>query len=218
MIANGISLERLTARGLSRSHPVARQALGLKSGETAIVLVGTVCERKGQIDLVEAIRRLPVETPFRAFIVGDREGPYSALLHASIAEMPEKLRNRITVVGETDDACLYFQAADIAVCTSRIESYPRVILEAMAHGLPIVTTPVFGIPEQVREGVNALFYAPGNAAALAAKLMDLISHPIKAREMAAASPVVMQGLTGYDDMLESYSDIFREALLTREGA
>ena len=218
VIANGISLERLTARGLSRSHPVARQALGLKSGETAIVLVGTVCERKGQIDLVEAIRRLPVETPFRAFIVGDREGPYSALLHASIAEMPEKLRNRITVVGETDDACLYFQAADIAVCTSRIESYPRVILEAMAHGLPIVTTPVFGIPEQVREGVNALFYAPGDAAALAAKLMDLISHPIKAREMAAASPVVMQGLTGYDDMLESYSDIFREALLTREGA
>ena len=42
-----------------------------------------------------------------------------------------------------------------------MESFPRVVLEAMAYELPIVTTPVYGIAEQVREGVNAMFYSPG---------------------------------------------------------
>ena len=59
------------------------------------------------------------------------------------------------MIPETGDTAAYWQAADVFCCTSRVESYPLVILEAMAAGLPIVTTPVHGIAEQVRPGVNA---------------------------------------------------------------
>lgn len=217
LIPNGISLDRLTARGRSRNRESARMALDLKPDERAIVLVGTVCERKGQMDLVEAVALLDPACRCRVFIVGDREGPYSRRLHAAIAASPPQVRARIHVIAETDDACLYFQAADIAVCASRIESYPRVILEAMAYGLPIITTPVFGIPEQVREDENAIFYSPGDAATLARALRRLMEAPDMARRMGDASPIVLQGLMSYDDMLDAYGDIFRQAILSREG-
>ncbi len=74
------------------------------------------------------------------------------------------------VVPETGETSAYWQAADVFCCTSRVESYPLVILEAMAAGLPIITTPVFGIAEQVRPRVNALIYQPGDIPGLARHL------------------------------------------------
>ena len=60
----------------------------------------------------------------------------------------------MAILPETAEPGRFYQAADVFVCTSRVESFPRVTLEAMAHGLPIVTTPVFGIREQVRPGTS----------------------------------------------------------------
>ena len=88
----------------------------------------------------------------------------------------------MTLVPETADVARYFLAADVFVCTSRVESYPRVILEAMAWGLPIVTTPVFGIREQVREDVNGIFYEPGDVEALAGAIARLVTdNELRAR-------------------------------------
>ena len=94
-------------------------------------------------------------------VVGDRSSAYSDQLHDAIGRLPNDSRRRMGVVPETSSVGIYYSAADIFVCSSRLESYPRVILEAMAAGLPIVTTPVFGITEQVKEGVNAFLYKPG---------------------------------------------------------
>ena len=58
------------------------------------------------------------------------------------------------MIPETGDTAVYWPAADVFCCTSRVESYPLVILEAMAAGLPIITTPVFGISEQVRPSAS----------------------------------------------------------------
>jgi glycosyltransferase involved in cell wall biosynthesis len=92
-----------------------------------------------------------------------------------------------------------------------VESYPRVILEAMAHALPIVTTPVFGIREQVREGVNGLFYQPGDIAALAVALERLVvDGELRARLASNAVPA-LDALTDFDEMVERYARIFVEA-------
>jgi glycosyltransferase involved in cell wall biosynthesis len=78
------------------------------------------------------------------------------------------------VVPTANDVGLYYRAADVFVLTSRFESFPRVILEAMVHALPIVTTPCFGVTEQVVEGRNALFYVAGDANRLATMLSVLM--------------------------------------------
>ena len=100
----------------------------------------------------------------RTFFVGDRAERLQPDAAHLVGKLPDERRARVTSLPETGDVARYFVAADVFVCTSRVESYPRVILEAMAHGLPIVTTPVFGIREQVREDVNGVFYDPGDVA------------------------------------------------------
>jgi glycosyltransferase involved in cell wall biosynthesis len=122
------------------------------------------------------------------------------------------------IVPETRQADRYYRAADLFLCTSKLESYPRVILEAMAYGLPILTTPVFGIREQVREGINALFYNPGDSDALAKRLEGLIQNEELRSRMAAKSASVLALGNDFDDMVKAYGDIFAEAWLTGGGA
>jgi len=188
MIHNGPNIKGLRTGAAVHDRMAIRAELGIADTELVIVLVGTVCERKGQLDLVHATGLLSVEarSKLRIFIVGDRASEYSSRLHEESNALPPDIAARLTIVPETGDPYRYYHAADIAVCCSRIESYPRVILEAMAFGLPIITTPVFGIAEQVRDRVNGLFYKPGDALELADHLARLISDDTLRARLGAA--------------------------------
>lgn len=216
VVHNGLKLDRLERQRAAWPRAEARKALGVASSEVAVLLLGTVCERKGQLDLARALERLPGAVVERAkvFFVGDRPGHYSRQLHTALATLPEGVRCRLEVVAETEETAKYYSASDIFVCTSRIESFPRVTLEAMAYGLPIVTTPAFGIVEQVREGVNALFYPPGDAAALADTLTKMIGDDALRCAFAKNSPPMLTRLNSFEEMVERYADIFREAYLS----
>jgi glycosyltransferase involved in cell wall biosynthesis len=84
----------------------------------------------------------------------------------------------------------------------------------MAAGLPIVSTPVFGISEQIRPGVNGLFYNPGDAQTLATLMEKLVLDPEERRRLASNSPWVLKTLSSYDEMVEKYAQVFGEAWLT----
>ncbi|GET37167.1 putative glycosyl transferase [Microseira wollei NIES-4236] len=218
VIHNGLDIERLDAAAPGWTKLDARKSLEVEPEDVVILLLGTVCDRKGQQDLVRALSHLPQQhhTNIRCFIVGDRPNYYSRQLAKLAAELPSSLQRRLTIVPETADTARYYQAADIFVCTSRIESYPRVILEAMAYNLPIITTPVFGIKEQVRPGVNGIFYPPGNAAELASAIASLLNNKSLREQMAQNSRYVLQSLTTFDEMTQAYAQIFREAYLSQK--
>ena len=95
-------------------------------------------------------------------------------LHERIATLPPARQALLTIIPETPDVMVYYQACDVFVLTSGMESYPRVILEAMAAGLAILATPVNGVVEQVRKGVNADHFPVGDVAQLTARLAALI--------------------------------------------
>lgn len=213
VIKNGLNMDRLRRRAASISRKSARAQLKIKPDDIVVVLLGTVCERKGQLDLVRAFRRLPRRSArrLRLFIVGDRPGPYSDQLHAEAGALDRGLRARLTIVSETGKPYRYLQAADIALCCSRVESYPRVTLEAMAFGLPLITTPVFGIAEQVRDGINALFYGPGDIAQLASRIEELLASPSMRAMLASNARPVLESLPNFEDMLDEYGRAFREA-------
>jgi O-antigen biosynthesis protein len=194
----------------------ARADLGVGQDDLTVLLVGTVCERKGQHELVKALGRVrpDLANRVRCFIVGDRPGAYSTELNDLVNRLDPALQQRIRVVPETDDVAQYYRAADVFVCTSRIESYPRVTLEAMASGLPIISTPVFGLAEQLVDGVNALFYAPGNIPGLAAALERLLTDDGQRLALARQSSTVLSSLKTFDEMVDDYAEIFREASLT----
>jgi len=215
VIHNGLNLERLHAEAERHPRAQSRAELGLGESDLAIVLPGTVCERKGQHDLIRALARLPAAVAARAnvFVVGDRPGSYSLELRRMADALPAPLRERVRIVPETDEIVRYYQAADIFVCTSRVESFPRVVLEAMAFGLPVISTRVFGVVEQVREDVNALLYDPGDTATLAAHLEKLIADDDLRQRFAESSPHVLDTLNTFEEMAAAYGTIFREAAL-----
>jgi GT2 family glycosyltransferase len=214
LIRFGLDFEpfRLALDRLDRDQ--ARSELELRPDDRCVLLVGTVCARKGQHDLLHAYAALPrrVAERMTCIVVGGRESlEYSRELERLARELPEDRRDRFRVVPETSATLRYWRAADIFCCSSRIESYPRVILEAMAAGLPIITTPVFGIGEQVRESVNALFYGAGDVAALAERLIDLARNDGKRQSLAEHSPWVLRSLPNHADMDEQYERTFRAA-------
>jgi len=215
-IHNGLDRVRFTADLQRFPRPIAREQLGIAPNDIAVLLLGTVCDRKGQLDLIEAAAALPddIFNRVRFFIVGDRPGPYSERLRKRTQELFSLRKIQLAIVPETSEAALYYSAADMFVCSSRIESFPRVILEAMAAGLPIVTTPVFGIAEQVVADFNGLFYVPGDIVTLAHHLKRFIEDPALRVQMGRNSLAVLDGLTDYDSMLEQYAEIIREAWMS----
>jgi GT2 family glycosyltransferase/glycosyltransferase involved in cell wall biosynthesis len=198
----------LLLRGLERmSRSRARQELGLDEGELCVLLMGTVCERKGQLDLLRAFAALPdaIAARMRCLVVGARDTlAYSRKLVDLAKTLPAGRRERFVVIPETGETAAFWQAADVFCCSSRIESYPLVILEAMAIGLPIITTPVFGIAEQVRPSINALLYPPGDIVALTRHLTRLAEDEALRRSLAEGSPQVLRSLADDARMSELY--------------
>jgi glycosyltransferase involved in cell wall biosynthesis len=215
-IHNGIDSEQFLARVAECPREAARQRFGIAPNDPMILLLGTVCARKGQIDLIEAVGRLDEASAatLHAFIVGDRAGAYSDRLHSSLGLLPADRQARIKVVAETSEVAPYYAAADLFVCSSRVESYPRITLEAMTAGLPIITTPVYGIAEQVRPEVNALFYQPGDVAQLAEHIRRLVAEPALRQRLAGNSRPVLATLTDFEGMCRAYAEVFRDAWLS----
>jgi glycosyltransferase involved in cell wall biosynthesis len=215
-IHNALDREQFAAALERWPREAARRELDLKHDELAILLMGTVCERKGQMDIVDAVARLSEQAAgeLRCFSVGARDNDYSEQLRSAIDRLPVSKRSRIQLVPETWDTALYYSAADLFVLTSRMESFPRVILEAMAAGLPIVTTPVFGVAEQVQENINALFYQPGDTTTLADRIVTLMERPHLRKKLARNSRHVLGTLPDFDSMASAYGSVFREAWLS----
>src|SRR6266481_1008444 len=204
VIHNGLDRERFAAALRKWPREMARELLKISPAEQVILSMGTVCERKGQIDLVEAIGRLSEEdaAKTRCFIVGRCADAYAERLKSVLRALPYSRRSRITLVEETSDPALYYSAADIFVCCSRIESFPRVILEAMAAKLPIITTPAFGIAEQVKDNDSALFYPPGEVDVLARLIERLVESSVLRQTLADNTALALNILIDFDSMVD----------------
>lgn len=180
-----------------------------------ILIVGTVCPRKGQRDFTEAaieiIKQGRRDVCF--YIVGGRPSEYLSDIKRLISDA--NMTDNIKIIMETDKTYNYYRAADIFVCSSCNESYPRIILEAMAFGLPIVTTPVFGIREQVQENINALIYEPGDINKLGEQLIRLLDDNNLRGTFARNSVDVLNCITSYDEMVEQYEKHVLDAWMTK---
>jgi GT2 family glycosyltransferase len=216
VINNGIVTDDLDAY-LSKSFRLeVRAELGFAETDVVALTVGTVCARKNQMDFVHAAKRLLLagNERLRVLIVGDRASEYSDALHATIRELSSELQARFHIVRETDSVWKYYAAADVYVCSSHMESYPMAILEAMAFALPIISTPVHGIPEQVREGVNACYYSPGDNERLSELLSLMLNDATRRTKFSNASPEVLRSLPSHQEMCTDYARILREAAIS----
>lgn len=150
VIGNGVDLEKFTA--IPRVE--ARASLGLKSQDRVLISVGGLVPRKGFHRVIELLPRLVEEFPqLKYLIVGGAspEGDFSNKLHEQVASLG--LEDHVLFLGQTPSEQLKvpLSAADIFVLATENEGWANVFLEAMACGLPVVTTKVGGNAEVVSD-------------------------------------------------------------------
>jgi colanic acid/amylovoran biosynthesis glycosyltransferase len=171
-------------------HGIRFDRLGVPTpppeGTPVILAIGRLVEKKGFHHLLDACAVLRDEgVAFRLRVVG--EGPWEARLREQSVLLG--LADRVEWLGalpnaETLDAVrasTVLAAPSIPAADGDIDGIPNVILEAMALARPVVGADFSGIPEVVRDGVTGRLVPPGDAAALARALADVLAH----REMAA---------------------------------
>lgn len=182
-----IDLARLKADCARHTREARRNALGLAVDTRLVINIGTICDRKGQHMFARAVdllwrRRPDLAATSRFLIVGGRNTSFDRHIANLVAQLG---RDNLLIVGETATPYDYYGAADLFVCSSYEESFPRVVLEAMGFGVPIVSTGVHGVPEMVRAGYEAHLVPPGDPAALAAGMAAMLADPAAAQAMAA---------------------------------
>lgn len=173
-----------------RDPAAVRAELGIAGGAPCAGVVGNIQEWKGQAVLVEAMARvLPAVPEARALIVGGvhRAGmQYAEALRARLAALG--LDGAVRFTGFRADVPDVMNALDVVVHTSvRAEPFGRVILEGMLLGKPVVATAAGGVPELIVDGETGFLTPPGDAAALADRLVPLLRDPgLRARVGTAA--------------------------------
>lgn len=133
-------------------------------------------KHKGISVLLQAMRRIVKEYPdVKLFLVGEGDGRIEYEAQA----VKHGIANHVTFLGGKYDADLHdaFRKATVFVLPTFNDSFAMVVLEAMASGLPVVSTPVGAIPTLVKDGASGYLVQPGDSDALAEKLVYLLKHP-----------------------------------------
>ncbi len=174
LLPSWVDVSRVDAFAAASDRAALRRKHGLDPDAVLLVNIGSLCERKGQHVYLQAADLLKDELRFTypgrkiVFVmVGARPGLYLEMLREEAARCG--LGDRVAFVPETGEIFDFYRLADAFVCTSFEESFPRVLLESAAFGLPIVTTNVNGIPEMLAED-EAWLVPPGDRYRLAEAL------------------------------------------------
>jgi glycosyltransferase involved in cell wall biosynthesis len=147
----------------------------------SVLFLGQVGERKGTFDLIRAAAL--IARNFKLDLGGDGDLTQAKDLVKELG-LEDKVKFHGWVRGKDKDVLL--ANARLFVLPSYHEGVPMAILEAMSWGLPVITTPVGGIPEVVTNGIEGLLVAPGDIQGLAQALEQLVADPDKCRAMGAA--------------------------------
>lgn len=190
---NGITIETLPpAEAAERRHAV-RAALRIPESARVIVNVGRFSAEKGQQSIVDANALLLERSPSSdAIFLLCGDGPTLAPVRDSAFS---RGMTNIRFLGRTDRVQDYLCAADIFVMPSDFEGMPNAMMEAMAYGLPCVSTNRSGALDIARDGIEALYYEPRDAAQLARHLATLLDDPAKASAMGRRARERMQQFT-----------------------
>ena len=207
----GLDLDAIDRFREQRPRAALRAIHGVRTGERIVSVVGTTSERKGQLDFLRMARKLTREgmTNVRYHVVGAQPGDYLRRLERFRRD--EGL-DSVVLVEKTPDVYDYFGLSDVFVCSSYEESFPVVNLEAMAFGLPIVSTDVFGIGEALRAGHDALLVSPGDVDGLAAGVARLLTDPGLAGRLAASARARVASEFTLDRMADQYERLFAACL------
>jgi glycosyltransferase involved in cell wall biosynthesis len=197
VIQNWTATQKMLDIGKQKDYRSGSQNLQL-------LFVGWLEESKGILELLEAVRELAKDHSFRVDIIGDGH----AFERANRFVNENGLNHIVEFSGWQSGEALEekFGRADVFVLPSWAEGLPNAMIEAMAAGVCVVTTPVGTIPDVVTDGINGVLVHPKNVEALAKGIRSvLVNDELRVR----------LSQNGYETALQKFSvEPAANALLT----
>lgn len=188
----------------------ARRALNLPLDKPVVGTVANFYPTKDLPNLVRAMQLVRQQfSAARCAIIGD--GEERNTIEAEIKK--SGLEQTVTLCGQYDQSGQYlnrhFKIFDIYICSSVKEGLPFSMLEAMAAGLPIVSTNVGGMPEIIQDGVTGLLVEPRNPKALADAIIKLLSDKQLADRLGEQAKQTVQAKFSLEQMVQATMEVYQ---------
>jgi len=204
VIHNGVNVDRFD----SGARHLLRDQLAIRNDEILIVTVGRLEPVKDHEGLIAAVAQIkPSDVPFRVALVG--EGALRDRLQAAVERYG--LGQVVHFLGHRSDIEHVFAAADIFVLSSRSEGLPNGVMEAMAAGVPVVSTAVGGVSELVVHGSTGLLVPPESPEALARAIEVLLASATTRAAFGHAGRRRAMERFAFDRMVKQYEDLYLSA-------
>jgi len=178
-----------------------------------VLFLGRLSERKGTDTLIAAIRELSKHMPqIRLELAGDGDID-------RFRNMAKDLPN-VHFLGwiTQDERNMVLSRASVFCLPSWQEGLPMSILEAMSAGLPVVSTPIGGIPEAVDNGITGILVPPGDAEKLATALIQLLSDDALATKMGSLGKQRFERYFSLHSMGESCVELYKHCIERRQSS
>jgi len=204
LIPNGVPTDEYAPDPDTRAQ--WRQAHGIEPHATVLVHVGRFAPPKNHALLVEVFAQVRADAPLYLLLVGG--GELEDAVREQVAGLG--LESRVRFLGVRADVADILRASDVFVLSSRVEGNPLSVMEAMAAGLPVVSTAVGGVPELVRDRETGLLVPSEDAGALTRAVQALVDDPVRRQAMGAAARQhavahfdIRHTVRGYEQLYES---------------
>ncbi len=210
VIHNGVDIKKFQPAADKRK---IKAELGFNPDDIAIVSVGRLYARKGLFTLIQSMPAVVKRFPNAKFIIsGKGQSDEMAKLTAHATKLG--VINNIVFTGYYPDKKLpkLYQAADVFAFSTFYEHHPFAVLEALATGLPVVTTTVGGIPETIQSGRNGWLVQPFNERQFADRILYLLEHPAEAAEMGALARKTVVEQLDWRIVVKDAMEVYGEAL------
>ncbi len=181
----------------------------LQNGDKILITVSRLVEKNAVGDIIEAMKYLPENIKLLIAGTGPLKNKYSLLVTRY------GLRNRVLFLGHVghEELPKYLAEADVFIRPSLSEGLGNVFLEAMAAGLPVIATPVGGIPDFLKDGETGLFCEVGNPKTIAEKVkIYLRNEELREKIKANAKEMVEQNYD-WNLIAQKMENIFNKLII-----
>lgn len=207
VIANGIPTDRFAKPKTLRTEWRVRE--GFRESDFLFVCVGRLAPQKNHELLLKAFAQGPASDQ-RAHLVLIGDGALRKQLGTQAEGLG--LARRTHFLGLRTDIPEVLSAMDAFVLSSDYEGNPLSVMEAMASGLPIVSTAVGGVPDLFENGKEGILVLPGDAQELSNSMMSLLQSPVARQSLGTAAARRAREIFDTSGMIRAYERLYEELL------
>jgi N-acetyl-alpha-D-glucosaminyl L-malate synthase BshA len=161
-------------------------------------------------DVIKVFAKVQKQIPAKLLLIGTGVGIEDT--RAAVQEY--ELEDHVIFVGKQSNIDELIASSDVFLLPSSQESFGLVALEAMAYGVPVVATNVGGLPEVIENGDTGFLVGVGDIDAMAAKAIEIMSNPERAKQMGARGRQRAREAFTVERILPQYEAFYQQALLS----